>query len=156
MLIWRELRLKQVQIIIYCYFTTRSSNHTIVLCKYHEPFNWWSSYIRASSGKLDQVKKRVFNAICFTIISDAHADCKMCKKFLNLPCTAHCTGAINKHCFNIEAKMFAFPISFVTRGHLRTIKPGVYKILLLPAALLLFIWSTAANEFELYLLDTFN
>ena len=32
----------------------------------------------------------------------------------------------------------------------------VYNLLLLPAALLLFIWSTAANEFELYLWDTFN
>jgi len=31
---------------------------------------------------------------------------------------------------------------------------GVYNLLLLPAALLLFIWSTAANEFELYLWDT--
>jgi len=30
----------------------------------------------------------------------------------------------------------------------------VYNLLLLPAALLLFIWSTAANEFELYLRDT--
>ena len=35
-------------------------------------------------------------------------------------------------------------------------KPGVYNLLLLPAALLLLIWSTAANEFELYLWDTFN
>jgi len=33
---------------------------------------------------------------------------------------------------------------------------GVYNLLLLPAALLLFIWSTAANEFVLYLWDTFN
>ena len=31
---------------------------------------------------------------------------------------------------------------------------GVYNLLLLPAALLLFIWSTAANEFELCLWDT--
>jgi len=30
----------------------------------------------------------------------------------------------------------------------------VYNLLLLPAALLLFIWGTAANEFELYLWDT--
>jgi len=35
-------------------------------------------------------------------------------------------------------------------------KPGVYSFLLLLAALLLFIWSTAANEFEFYLWDTFN
>jgi len=30
---------------------------------------------------------------------------------------------------------------------------GVYNLLLLPAALLLSIWSTAPNEFELYLRD---
>ena len=35
-------------------------------------------------------------------------------------------------------------------------RPGVYNLLLLPAALLLFIWSTAANEFELYLWDSAN
>ena len=34
--------------------------------------------------------------------------------------------------------------------------PGVYNLLLLPATLLLFMWSTAANEFELYSWDTFN
>jgi len=33
---------------------------------------------------------------------------------------------------------------------------GVYNLLLLPNALLLFIWSTDADEFELYLWDTFN
>jgi len=33
-------------------------------------------------------------------------------------------------------------------------KAGVYNLLLLPTALLLFMWSTAANEFELYLWDT--
>jgi len=34
--------------------------------------------------------------------------------------------------------------------------PGVYNLLLLPVALLLFIRSTATSEFELYLLDTFT
>jgi len=34
------------------------------------------------------------------------------------------------------------------------LKHGVYSVLLLPAALLLFIWGTAANEFELYLWNT--
>jgi len=33
---------------------------------------------------------------------------------------------------------------------------GVYNLLLLLTALLLLIWSTAANEFELYLWDMFN
>jgi len=35
-------------------------------------------------------------------------------------------------------------------------KPGMYNLLLLPAALLLLVWSTAAKEFELCLWDTFN
>jgi len=34
-------------------------------------------------------------------------------------------------------------------------KPGMYNLLLLPAALLLLVWSTAAKEFELCLWDTF-
>jgi len=38
---------------------------------------------------------------------------------------------------------------------MRPSDPGLYNLLVLPAALLLFIWSTAANEFELYLWDTF-
>jgi len=33
-------------------------------------------------------------------------------------------------------------------------RSGCSTFLLLPAALLLFVWSTAANEFELYLWDT--
>jgi len=32
-------------------------------------------------------------------------------------------------------------------------RSGVYNLLLLPAALLLLVWSTAANEFEVYFSD---
>jgi len=39
---------------------------------------------------------------------------------------------------------------------IRCVLSRVYNLLLLPAALLLFIWSTAANEFELYFWDNFN
>jgi len=37
-------------------------------------------------------------------------------------------------------------------------KAGIYNLLLLSAVLILFIWSTAANEFELYIYiwDTFT
>jgi len=35
-------------------------------------------------------------------------------------------------------------------------RSGVCNLLRLPAPLLLFAWSTGANEFELYLWDTFN
>jgi len=38
----------------------------------------------------------------------------------------------------------------------RTPIAGVCNLFLLPAALLLFIWSTAASEFEFYWWDTFN
>ena len=34
--------------------------------------------------------------------------------------------------------------------------PELYNLLLLPAALVIFVWSTAANDFELYLWDTLN
>ena len=44
----------------------------------------------------------------------------------------------------------AFKIGFCWHSF----SPGVYNLLLLQAALLLFMWSTAANEFELYLWDT--
>jgi len=39
-------------------------------------------------------------------------------------------------------------------GSVKCLKSGVYYILLLSAALLLFIWNTASNEFELCLWDT--
>jgi len=41
-----------------------------------------------------------------------------------------------------------------TVGMQHAVAQGCTTFVLLPAALLLFIWSTAANEFELYWWDT--
>ena len=49
-----------------------------------------------------------------------------------------------KKCLMPKCKNLAFEHS----------RAGVYNILLLPASLLLLIWRTAANEFQLYLWDT--
>ena len=55
----------------------------------------------------------------------------------------------------IVVRLFLYVVRHFV-GALSYCSSAVYDVLPLPAALLLFIWSTAANELELYLWDTFN
>jgi len=73
---------------------------------------------------------------------------------------AKCVSTWQKAFYQIQLKLplhpkvyeetIQAPTSVDIQKYLVDTRPGVYNLLLLPVALLLFIWSTAANEFELY------
>ena len=67
-----------------------------------------------------------------------------------------CTLLSREFMSNFDRDMIAPYFRPLSIGICGSTRSGVYNLLLLPAALLLFIWSTAANEFELYLWDKFN
>jgi len=82
-------------------------------------------------------------------------------------CCNGCSVCFDFFILTLFLNLFAFSalvsaFQFFTRKHclqfselnMCSVTPRVYNLLLLPAALLLLIWSTAANEFELCLCDT--
>jgi len=53
-----------------------------------------------------------------------------------------------RNLFSIETLFVLILLEYIKQVHWSN--SGLYNLLLLPAALFLFIWSTAANELEIY------